>query len=359
MNERNALSRMLRPAVAVLLLTTAGCSPKIYTSARMNLPARVEGSPVLVYEVTDSIPGPAQTVGTVSIKDSGFSTGCSYSQVIGRAKDAVNSLGGNSLQLTKHKRPNALGSSCHRIEGDILLLPDSVYTAAYFDNLAIQRGRTMLYDGREETSQTPGAAAGTDRESTGNAKKKVNTTLLINAGYAFITSKYIVPDGYSGNPKNGLDVNAALQWTWKSGLGVGVRYSGYYTSATDNSLTIRPDGTPRRKSTKLNIRLHYFAPEFVLRQQVGRKWIFHESVGIGYARYTEGIGNLTNGIGGLGYHVELGMEYKLSKSVGIGISVGGYGARFSGLDRFVEAYEKNSHAGISRISLNGGMRFHF
>lgn len=71
----------------------------------------------------------------------------------------------------------------------------------------------------------------------------------------------------------------------------------------------------------------------MLRQEVGRnrKWAFHESVGIGYARYSEKEGNLSGSIGGVGFHFDIGFEYKLAQNVGIGASIGAYSARFSSI----------------------------
>ena len=170
----------------------------------------------------------------------------------------------------------------------------------------------------------------------------------LHAGYAFITSDFYLPAGVSGNPKQGLDINAAYQWTSRIGIGFGLRYSGYFTSVMS-------------EGAKLKVRLHYFAPEFVLRQEAGRnrRWAFHESVGLGYARYTEQMGSLSGGIGGLGFHVEVGFEYKLAQNVGIGASVGTYGTRFSSMDDAVSQYNDDQKGGISRISLNGGLRFYF
>ena len=80
---------------------------------------------------------------------------------------------------------------------------------------------------------------------------------------------------------------------------------------------------------------------------------------MGYARYTEQMGSLSGVIGGLGFHVEVGFEYKLAQNVGIGANVGTYGTRFSSMDDAVSQYNDDQKGGISRISLNGGLRFYF
>ena len=333
-------SASLQALAAGALFLTTGCSPSVYTSIQKSYPARIEGSTVLVYDMADSLPEPAEILGSVTVKDSGFSVNCNYAKVMQRAKDETNKIGGNGLHLFWHKEPSALGSSCHRIAAHMLLLPDSVYTASYFDNVAAQNARLAAY------GLIP--ADGTVAPGRETPKAANNNTLTFNAGYAFITSDFYLPAGASGNPKQGLDINAAYQWTSRIGIGFGLRYSGYFTSVMS-------------EGAKLKVRLHYFAPEFVLRQEAGRnrRWAFHESVGLGYARYTEQMGSLSGGIGGLGFHVEVGFEYKLTQNVGIGASVGAYGTRFSSMDDAVSQYDDDQKGGISRISLNGGLRFYF
>ena len=242
-------SASLQALAAGALFLTTGCSPSVYTSIQKSYPARIEGSTVLVYDMADSLPEPAEVLGSVTVKDSGFSVNCNYAKVMQRAKDETNKIGGNGLHLFWHKEPSVLGSSCHRIAAHMLLLPDSVYTASYFDNVAAQNARLAAY------GLIP--ADGTVAPGRETPKAANNNTLTFNAGYAFITSDFYLPAGVSGNPKQGLDINAAYQWTSRIGIGFGLRYSGYFTSVMS-------------EGAKLKVRLHYFAPEFVLRQEAGR-----------------------------------------------------------------------------------------
>ncbi|MFQ7502606.1 MAG: hypothetical protein ACLRMJ_04720 [Alistipes finegoldii] len=193
---------------------------------------------MLVYDMADSLPEPAEVLGSVTVKDSGFSVNCNYAKVMQRAKDETNKIGGNGLHLFWHKEPSVLGSSCHRIAAHMLLLPDSVYTASYFDNVAAQNARLAAY------GLIP--ADGTVAPGRETPKAANNNTLTFNAGYAFITSDFYLPAGVSGNPKQGLDINAAYQWTSRIGIGFGLRYSGYFTSVMS-------------EGAKLKVRLHYFA----------------------------------------------------------------------------------------------------
>lgn len=217
-----SFSLLIIAAGATLLATS--CSPSVYTSIQKSYPARIEGSPVLVYDIADSLPQPAEILGSVTISDTGFSINCNYEKVMQRAKDETNRIGGNGLRLLWHKKPSALGSSCHRIAADMLLFPDSVYTASYFDNATAQNALQAT------SGYLPANTRPTVSDSETPKATKSNNTVILNAGYAFITSKFYVPAGITGNPKQGLDVNAAYQWTLRIGIGFGLRYSGYFTS---------------------------------------------------------------------------------------------------------------------------------
>ena len=332
------ISTALQTIAGAALLLTTGCAPSVSTRIQKSYPARIEGSTVLVYTMTDSLPEPTEVLGSVRVKDSGFSINCNYEQVMQLAKNETNKAGGNGLRLTEHKEPTALGSTCHRIAADILLLPDSAYTATYFDNIAVQNARSTIYG--YPNNYAPQHSERKPYIETGR------NTFVFNIGYGLITSDYYVPDGVSGNPKQGLDVGVGYQWTSKQGFGFGLRYSGYFSSVESGA-------------AKMKIGLHYFAPEFVLRQDFGRRWLLRESIGIGYARYVEKLGSISAGIGGFGYHMDLGIEYKLSRYVGIGVGIGLYGTRFSSMDEIVGAYSDKEKAGIARINLNGGLRFYF
>ena len=92
-------SASLQALAAGALFLTTGCSPSVYTSIQKSYPARIEGSTVLVYDMADSLPEPAEVLGSVTVKDSGFSVNCNYAKVMQRAKDETNKIGGNGLHL--------------------------------------------------------------------------------------------------------------------------------------------------------------------------------------------------------------------------------------------------------------------
>ena len=85
---------MKRLSLLLAVILVASCSPKVVT--RLSTPL----APLNVVEqvrVTEDIPPPqdAQFLGTVEVSDSGFSTNCSYDEVVALAVAEVRKAGGN------------------------------------------------------------------------------------------------------------------------------------------------------------------------------------------------------------------------------------------------------------------------
>lgn len=76
---------------------------------------------VEVIGVGQKVPDGAKLLGHVKIGDSGFSTNCTYDKVVSDAQKQARGMGGNLLQITKHKEPN-IGSTCHRLECDVYVV---------------------------------------------------------------------------------------------------------------------------------------------------------------------------------------------------------------------------------------------
>lgn len=76
------------------------------------------GTPVEVIGLGQKLPNNVKFIGSISIGDSGFTTKCSYQEVINDAINLARGMGGNIVQITEHKEPD-LWSTCHRIKADI------------------------------------------------------------------------------------------------------------------------------------------------------------------------------------------------------------------------------------------------
>ncbi len=74
-----------------------------------------------VFAERDIVPQGAVLVGKVEIGDTAFSVNCNYDDVIRAAQEQARAMGGNYLQITKHKEPDLL-STCHRLEANVFLV---------------------------------------------------------------------------------------------------------------------------------------------------------------------------------------------------------------------------------------------
>lgn len=181
------------------------------------------------------------------------------------------------------------------------------------------------------------------------AFKSTRFALEVNAGYGMVVSEIEKLSNMSGNPRRGLHLNAALRWASQKQAGVGLRYSGYFSSVQYSDY-FTPEG-------RLQLHIHYIAPELVMRQQVGRRWELHETLGVGYASYGESLRELSESINGFGGHLNFGAEYRLSNHLALGLGVTGY--RIIYPNQEILTTDVNTTAGITLFSVNGGIRILF
>jgi len=76
---------------------------------------------VNIYGASQQLPNGLKFIGSLSIGDAGFTTNCSYSDVVTDAQNQARAMGGNCLVITKHTEPN-IWSTCHRIKADVYLI---------------------------------------------------------------------------------------------------------------------------------------------------------------------------------------------------------------------------------------------
>ena len=100
-------------------LAGVSCSPKVITNISTQLPPlSPKGTLIAVANNMSVMPEGAQYTGTLEVTDSGFSPECSYDQVVELAKRTALKKGGNFLNISHHKAPDA-ACPCHRIVASI------------------------------------------------------------------------------------------------------------------------------------------------------------------------------------------------------------------------------------------------
>jgi hypothetical protein len=96
----------------------SACGPRVISSIQQSASPLDYREDVLVLQAAHVIPEGAQALGSVEIKDSGFSMKCNYDIALAKAKEEARKAGGNAIQIIEHKLPD-LVSSCHRITANV------------------------------------------------------------------------------------------------------------------------------------------------------------------------------------------------------------------------------------------------
>ena len=284
-------------------------------------PEIVNPNQVHIVEIGDSIGDSYEVVGTVNITDKLLTARCGYDYVINLAKNETSKNGGNALALRKHKKPD-IWSTCHRIEGVMLVL----------DEIPGSEGENV--SGKENVNLASYVSP---------QKKHQYNTFYVNLGYSYIYSDIYMADGASGNPKNGFEWQLGYDRVFRRGMGFGFLCAGYRSSFEIDEETAKLD-------------LIYFAPQFVLKQRLGN-WQLRESAGFGYFNYRESIDNLSGSMGGVGTNINMNCEYLVTDNFGVGVNFGYITGIFP--QGQSELPDDVGIAGISRMFINAGIRWHF
>lgn len=332
----------------LLLGMLFSCSPKVVTNVLKSYPALPDDEEVTIYEREndDPVPANAETVGNIAVVDNGFSTGGSYEKVIGLAAEETRKNGGNGLLITDHLKPSFWGSSIHQIAG-LMLRMDNAET----DFVSSRE----TYVSIQEESE----------------RKRINIpvhTLMINTGYGNLSGN---TNNLSGEEKKMVDkLHRGITWDARyyyhhKGLpyGFGVVVSQFYSSPFEALVY---------DNVKNNVRLDYAGLSLGWRSAFSSKWIGGFYFGMGYLGIRQKFsnpGNL-NEFGTMtgstvGSHVGVGIEYQISKRIGIGADLSGISGyltsvNYNNLTRDPETPEISSENRLnaSRINATVGLRYY-
>ena len=320
-----------------VIFVSCQTAPRVIADLTETLPSRSADS-VMIFKTTEDVPASAREIGTVKVKDGGLtpSKDCLFANMLALAVKKTAESGGNGFHIDEHKYPGFHGSTCHRVNGTMYLLPDSFITSdtrAALNNLelfeedAVQgRASRMITDERDKLLNNP------------------KNILKLNAGPSWITSE-IETYNRTYKSKCGFGFNAEYQHIWGSGLGVGINYQ-YFGTSFDGGF---------------DISMHYIGPSVILSLMLSEKWRYDVFFGVGLSYYVE---SATGNYRGISYtssgseskvspRFGLGIEYMLTKKVGIGF-------QFSWLSMALkepEGYDsKYDFYGIKRIDPHIGLR---
>lgn len=314
-----------------IIFTGCQTAPKVIAELTDYYPARQADS-VMVYELGDQVPAEAKVIGTVKVTDGGMTPtyNCLYGNMLSLAVKKTAESGGNALRIDQHKEPSVWTSSCHRIWGSMLLLPDSLVNVDAVS--AIQKAE--LNNDTELANMT--------REHISRYERTINNPKNIfnaNFGYGIVTSK-IVTDRREYKNKGGFSADLFYQHFWTL-LGVGADFNYFHTSFDEG----------------YDMDLLYIGPSGALGLKLGEKWRFDVTLSLGYGNYKESKWGLSYSEGGFAAKSGMNLEYMCTKSIGIGIRINAFSMALNKPDGF--KIDKNDFYGIRRTDILGGLRFYF
>ncbi len=107
-----------------LAFLVGACTPRIYTKIDKSYAPLDAKADVKVIGILDQVPGNTEVLGTVSVRNTGFSSDCGYDSVLNKAKLAARKVGGNAIKILVNIPPSSLGNQCNEITARILKVSD-------------------------------------------------------------------------------------------------------------------------------------------------------------------------------------------------------------------------------------------
>jgi len=324
------MKREMKKAILSAAVLLAGCSPRVVSEMYTTDYAPQAPDSVRVFLPDEPLPVGTTAIGTVKVKDTGFTTrGGSYAEVLRLAVGETARRGGDALLITEHRAPD-LASTIHRLRGTML------HTGQPVDSdMAAQSQKSLVAresDIAEERKQQ------TQTEWSERFENQPRDFVRMDVGPAWVTSEVLVGEHTYKN-RVGLNVLASYAHLWKWGFGLGLHYMHNKTSFEG-----------------IDTRINYFGPslEYVVPLKSFR---FDMSMSIGYGRYTESYGSLSGSEGDVAFLSRLGLEYMLNKQVGLGLQYHVFTQHLDEPDGF--QLEKDQFYGIRHLGIEIGLRYYF
>jgi hypothetical protein len=109
--------------IILLSIILFSCSSKIGSTIISKQNPLPQNEYVLVIDLSESFINDGIKIGTLKSSDNGFSSNCSYDEILENLKKISRQNGANILNIIEHKKPDQW-SSCDRIEAIIYKVPD-------------------------------------------------------------------------------------------------------------------------------------------------------------------------------------------------------------------------------------------
>ena len=291
----------------LLMLFLVGCSPGVGVFLTNKYPPLGQYDHVEVYTKAILIPPDMEALGTVSVKDSGFSGRCDSTSVIEEVKNKARKVGGNGVFITEHIKPKG-GNSCHQMKGTILRISDF----------------TQVVDG---DTISPSSHLQYTVDDVNDKNLLPRSKFSVDLGYGWRTGVMITEglgdlEDHYRSLNSGLSLRVSFNHYFNNNIGFGFSFFNYH--AKDDEDGYRANSMiPVTVSSSSNIM--YVGPEFLTRYSPDGKFFFNANLGIGYIGYrlkSELSTTYAKATGhAIGFITDLGAEYKFSKEWGIGLNL--------------------------------------
>ncbi|WP_187263540.1 porin family protein [Pontibacter beigongshangensis] len=347
-----------------LPLVLGSCAPSVSTLLTASPQAPLApGEEVSLISLQEQVPPHAEVIGMVRIGDSGFTTDCSWGAVIAKAKSEARKVGGNSIKIIDHQKPN-LASTCHRITVNILKVSGAEPTQnapfAAENDPYVDLGRTYAQ-----------AAAGSPELPAETPSPKVR--LGINGGWSTRIAKVtdnVSPDykQYIKDLKQGYHLGADATYYFSEQMGFGLKYSTYKASNEAEIYGQSSGGGRMRGKMSDAISINFIGPTFNTRSlDITRKNTIHFGAGLGYMGYrnnnTIANENLKITGGTLGLSWDVGYDMALTDNMALGLQLSLLAGTLSkiqvqkGFSTTTVTLDKDNREGLARIDVSVGLRF--
>ncbi len=308
------------------------CAPSISTQINSRKPALLENQNVTVFNENDVFPTNSIILGTVRLGDSGLTINCDFETMINIAKSEARKAGGNAIKITEHILPNFFGSSCHRIQANILDISQNVVKDTFNIKKIDTINNVKPISNNVSVTQT---------------KDRLTRFILSSSfGYGYRVAKLpssfnSFEQDYFGGLKSGYNYDLSIYYRFKSrsSYAFGLKYNVFNASNSANNVDVvnKKTGIMQNGSISDNITITLTGLSYIFDfRNPNSKHEFFSELALGLLAYKNNSkivnDNYTITSSTFGSFIGLGYNYRAAKNFSIGPQISYVNGNLTGFD---------------------------